>query len=112
MVSMVDLWWTAWWGKTSAFVLLAAVAGGLGYVTRKLDDGGNLSVGRTCVEVLSAAFVGLLFKLVCDEFEMSDRWTGVIVGLAGWLGASASVRLLENLVYDKLGLKEKREDGA
>lgn len=107
MIEMIDLWWKAWWAKTTAFVTLAAMAGGLGYVTRVLDNDERVRAGRTVIEVMSAAFVGLLFKLVCDEVGLSDRWTGVVVGLAGWLGASASVRMLENLVYDKLGLKEK-----
>ena len=63
-----------------------------------------LKFSRTALESGAAGFVGLLFKLVCDEMHASEQWTGVVVGLAGWLGASASVGVLEEFVYKRLGV--------
>ena len=65
---------------------------------------GPLKFSRTALESGAAGFVGLLFKLVCDEMHASEQWTGVVVGLAGWLGASASVGVLEEFVYKRLGV--------
>nr|DAT32207.1 MAG TPA: LydA holin phage, holin superfamily III [Caudoviricetes sp.] len=105
-MSWVDVFWMTWWGKTLAYVSVAAVAGGIGYALRTANEGQRPTLWRTMLEVCAAGFVGLLFKLVCEETRLSDQWTGVIVGLAGWLGANASVSVLEQFVYDKLGIKK------
>lgn len=63
-----------------------------------------VSYGRACVEGLAAGFVGLLVMLVCNAAGISDQWTGVVVGVSGWLGANASIRVLEKLVFSKLGI--------
>lgn len=104
-MSWVDFFWATWWGKTLVYVSVAAVAGGIGYALRTADGGQRPTLWRTMLEVCAAGFVGLLFKLVCEETHLSDQWTGVVVGLAGWLGANASVSLLERIIYDKLGIK-------
>lgn len=104
-MSWVDIFWATWWGKTLMFVSVSAVAGGIGYALRNVNEGVRPTFGRTVLEMSAAGFVGLLFKLVCEEFHLSDQWTGVIVGLAGWLGANASVSVLEQIVYEKLGVR-------
>jgi hypothetical protein len=71
---------------------------------RALDESANISYGRACIEGLAAGFVGLLVMLMCNATNFSDQWTGVIVGVSGWLGANASIRMLEKLVFKKLGI--------
>ena len=97
-------WWASWWVKAILYAALAMSGGFLGHVMRALDDSTPISYGRACVEGLAAGFVGLLVMLMCDATSMSDQWTGVIVGVSGWLGANASIRMLEKLVFKKLGI--------
>lgn len=97
-------WWTRWWVKAILYAVLATFGGFLGYVMRALDKSTPISYGRAYVEGLAAGFVGLLVMLMCDVMNMPDQWTGVIVGVSGWLGANASIRMLEKLVFKKLGI--------
>jgi hypothetical protein len=96
--------WSNWWVKASVYATLATLGGFLGHVMRSLDKSTPISWGRAAVEGLAAGFVGLLVMLVCNAMSLSDQWTGVIVGVSGWLGANASIRVLEKLVYKKLSL--------
>lgn len=97
-------WWGQWWVKSAIFALLSSIGGALGYIMRSLDKDVPVSFTRAMVEGMAAGFVGLLVMLMCNATNMSDQWTGVIVGVAGWLGANASIRMLERLVFKKLGL--------
>ena len=97
-------WWTSWWVKAILYAALATFGGFLGYVMRALDKSTPISYDRACVEGLAAGFVGLLVMLMCSATNMSDQWTGVVVGVSGWLGANASIRMLEKLVFKKLGI--------
>jgi hypothetical protein len=96
--------WARWWAKAILYAALAAFGGFLGHVMRALDESANISYGRACIEGLAAGFVGLLVMLMCSATSFSDQWTGVIVGVSGWLGANASIRMLEKLVFKKLGI--------
>jgi hypothetical protein len=104
IVDDLTSWWARWWVKAILYAALAAFGGFLGHVMRALDNSADISYGRACVEGLAAGFVGLLVMLVCNAIGFSDQWTGVIVGVSGWLGANASIRMLEKLVFKKLGL--------
>lgn len=97
----------AWWMKLAAYTGLAWVGGALGYLMRALDQGLKPSAVRAFVESSAAAFAGLLFYLACTAANISPEMTGVIVGVAGWLGASASIRLLEPFVK-KVGVPNER----
>lgn len=97
-------WWASWWVKAILYAVLAAFGGSLGHVMRALDKPTPISYGHACVEGLAAGFVGLLVMLMCNATNMSDQWTGVVVGVSGWLGANASIRMLEKLVFKKLGI--------
>lgn len=92
-----------WWIKATAYVAFSAVGGMLGFIMRSIDSKQPFKIWRCLVEGASAAFVGLLVLLICQAMNLSPQWTGVIVGVCGWLGASATIRMLESVVRNKLG---------
>lgn len=95
---------------TAGYAAFAAAGGMLGYVLRTMDANKPVSWRRMSVETGAAGFVGLLAMLACNALDVQPTWTGVIVGMSGWLGATASMRLIETLVYKRLGIG--REDVA
>jgi hypothetical protein len=97
-------WLNSWWVKTILYATLAAFGGFLGHIMRSLDDEDGVSYGRAAIEGLAAGFVGLLVMMMSNEMGFSAQWTGVVVGVSGWLGANASIRMLEKTVFKKLGL--------
>lgn len=97
----------SWWARALAHASFASIGGILGHVLRELDKGGKIAYARAAVDGIAAGFIGLLFLLLCDAMNLSLEWTGVIVGVSGWLGANASIRLLEAVVYKKLGVDKK-----
>ncbi len=96
--------------QTALYTLLAAVAGGLGYITRSMQHGLRPGLMRTLVEAGSAGFVGVMTLWACEATGMPQNWTGVTVGVLGWLGSSASIQLLEKLVYKNIGLPPRPTD--
>lgn len=80
----------------------------MGYMMRSIDKRQEISWRRVVLEGAAAAFVGLLVLLTCQAMDLSEQWTGVIVGVSGWLGANATIVLLESVVLKKLGI-DKRE---
>lgn len=97
------------WLKLLAYAAFAAVGGFIGSVFRTIDKRQKLNLGRSTIEGIAASFVGCLIYFMCQAFNLSDSWTGVIVGLSGWMGASASVGLLEAVVYKKFGIEKQPE---
>lgn len=89
----------------------------MGHVMRTFDNRERFVWSRGIVEGVAAGFVGLLVLFVCQAMDLSEQWTGVIVGVSGWLGANASIRMLEQVVFKKLGidtspeqLRERKDD--
>lgn len=100
-----------WWAKACAFVMLAAIGGMLGYVMRTLDNAGvPLKWSRTLLEGFASGFVGMLVMLLCHVLGFNDQWTGVVVGVMGWLGANVSIRILESKVLKQLGLSKNKKE--
>lgn len=91
--------------RTPALVLFAAIAGALGYLMRTLDKKEPLSKARLCLEAAASGFVGLITIWLCHAMNLSYEWTGVVVGVCGWLGAHASIQLLQKVVWAKLRIK-------
>ncbi|MFC0684625.1 phage holin family protein [Novosphingobium clariflavum] len=105
------------WLTSLGYGLLAGIAGGLGYVMRENDKGNPLNGWRALTEIASSGLVGFLVMLLCQAMKIDPLWTGFIVGIFGWLGANVSIRLLERIVYERLGIKlrantDKRVEAA
>ena len=99
--------WNNWWIKSLAYVLFATFGGLMGHLLRVIDGRQKIKWGRAALEGGAAGFVGLLMLLVCQAMNLSEQWTGVIVGVSGWLGANATIRMLESIVLKKLGIEKQ-----
>jgi hypothetical protein len=88
------------------YPVFAAVGGFLGYVLRMMDAGLKVSPVRAVIESFAAGFVGALMMMMCEAMHLGAQWTGVIVGVCGWLGATASIRMLERVIRRKLGITD------
>lgn len=110
MSELYGYWWANWWVRALLYTSLAMLGGFLGQVMRDLDAGKRVRIGRAGIEGVSAGFVGLLVMLICTELALSEHWTGVIVGVSGWLGANASIRMLERVVFKRFGISFGDED--
>lgn len=97
------------WIKFIAFIVLATIGGIMGYIMRTLDADKKINWKRAIIEGIAAGFVGLLFYLLCQAMSMNGWWAGVIVGVAGWLGANVSIRILEKAIFKKLGVSPDTE---
>ena len=96
--------WQKWWIKAIVYGLFATFGGVMGHLLRTMDEKNPIHWGRTSLQGAAAGFVGLLVFLVCRAMLLSEEWTAVIVGVCGWLGANATIKVLEKLVFNKLGI--------
>jgi hypothetical protein len=99
------MWKDQSWLMVLIYAAFAGFGGSLGYIIRALDRKEMINPWRVAVEGGAAAFVGVLVMLVCQAMKLSPQWTGVIVGVMGWLGASAAMRMLELVAFRKLGVQ-------
>lgn len=99
-----------WWVKSAIMVAFASVAGFLGYVMRAFDTRTRVLWTRAIIESMAAGFVGALTLLMCGAMGLSDQWTGVTVGVAGWLGANASMGVLSRVVFKRLGIEQTKDE--
>ena len=98
--------------RAGAFSLFAACAGALGYVMRTMDAHEKVNWKRALVEFFASALVGYLSMLICRFMGMSFELTSVTVGICGWLGAAASIQVLQKFVWKNLGLTNRSNDDA
>lgn len=95
-----------WWKEFIGFGAFAAAAGAIGHILRSLEEGTKISLARTAVEALGAGFVGILVVLFCKAMQLDVIWTGLTVGVFGWLGARVTILVLEKAVLKRLGLSK------
>lgn len=107
---MMDDPWSLAWLRAVAYTLFAAFGGVMGHLMRTIDKKEKVSWGRASVEGAAAGFVGLIVLLICGAMALGEQWTGVIVGVSGWLGANATIRMLEGMVRKKLGIEQQSQD--
>lgn len=100
-----------WWLWLFGYAFFAAFGGALGYIMRTLDAKSPVLWWRVLFEMLCAAFAGILVVFICQAMGMSTQWTGVVVGVFGWLGGSAAMRYLETVVTKKIGARDGQSTG-
>lgn len=98
------MWSPEWLEKTLTYVGLAASGGAIGHLMR---PGDRKTLGSTLLEAAGAGFVGYLVLQLCVASNLSIEWTGVVVGTSGFLGANATIGMLERFVYQRLGFGKK-----
>lgn len=86
------------WIKAFGFTLLAVFGGLFGFIMRALDAGEGINWPRAFIEAGASGFVGLLVLFSCLAIGVTEYWTGLIVGVSGWVGAKASIEMLMRLV--------------
>ena len=101
-----------WFLKAAAYAVFSSLGGILGHLMRSVDKKQKITLGRTAMEGLAAGFVGLLVLLLCQAMGLSEQWTGVVVGVSGWLGASATIRMLETAVRKRLSIPKEGQDAT
>lgn len=90
------------------FALFATVGGVIGYLSRTIQAGGEVKWPRAILEGFSAGFIGLVVTFLCEALHLNLCWTGAIVGVSGWMGATASVKIVEMVISRRLGLTQKQ----
>lgn len=95
-----------------AYAAFASFGGIMGHLLRTLHSNQKISWGRSVVEGCAAGFVGVIVLFMCQAMNLSEAWTGTIVGVFGWLGASTTITILERVVRKKLGLEGSNDAGS
>jgi hypothetical protein len=91
------------------YILIAAIGGVLGHMMRKLSIREKVNMGETLLQGVGAAFAGYLMLLGCRSFSLPPEVAGVVIGLCGWLGADASLSIMQNYIYKKLQISKDVE---
>lgn len=101
---MKESWWWPF-AEAAWYFFLAAFGGAIGYVLRQDALKQPVNVRRVGIEALAAGFVGYLVYQLCLYMALPSTLTGPVVGVCGWLGSAATIRLLEPLIERILGAK-------
>lgn len=96
----MDIWeqFKGWYLTTVLFLMLAAFGGLIGSVLRAIDTNERVNWFVVIVETMASAFSGMLVILLCQALGMSLQWTGLVVGVCGWVGGRTTMLWLENRV--------------
>lgn len=109
-MQLPDFDWTridlATWFENLALSALAGFAGLLGYTMRTLDSKNRPTLLRAMLEAFSSGLIGFIVIMICRATNLDGYWTGAICGVMGWMGAPASIKLLERVLRKKLGVED------
>ncbi len=92
------------------FSAFAGVGGMLAYLLRTVKRKEKPIIIRAIIEALASAFVGIITMLVCKAMDLDWQWSGVVVGVFGWLGAESSIVVFSKLIRERLGLPNDSKD--
>lgn len=90
--------------ETILFAIFAGAGGMLSYLLKSISRNEQPKITRAIIEALSSAFVGLIAMLACKGMDVDVYWSGVIVGVFGWIGAETSMLVFTRIVKLRLGL--------
>ncbi|MDI2145902.1 phage holin family protein [Pseudomonas sp. ITA] len=96
--------------RSWTYIAIAATGGVLGHMMRKLGSKQPIRIGETVLQGVGAAFAGYLVLLVCRSLDVPPDTSGVIIGLCGWLGADATLMLLQDYIYKKIKVRVPVDD--
>ena len=87
-----------WWLSTVLFILLACAGGMLGAVVRMVDGKEKINWFIVTIETAASGFSGFIVMLLCQQLTLNLQWTGIIVGVCGWVGGRTTMLWLEKRV--------------
>lgn len=90
--------------KEGALFLVAILGSVLGYVSRTWGLNKAVKYSRIGFSTLSAIFMLLLLRALCNALGLSWEWTIVIVGFFSWMGTEITMVFIERLIHKHLGL--------
>ena len=83
------------------FIAFSAIGGFLSQLLHAVENNEKISRTRLFVQSAAAGFVGLLVLMLCKAMHIPDEWNGVIVGIAGWLGADVTINLVRRAIGER-----------
>ncbi|ACT50855.1 phage holin family protein [Methylovorus glucosotrophus] len=97
-------WGLIAWGVIN--VVFSIIAGTLGYLSRTCSSESPVlfNSNRMLIEAGSSGFVGLLVLMMCSVSNLGGAATGLCVGFFGWVGAPATIVVLEKFVFRLIGI--------
>ena len=87
-----------WWLSTVLLILLACAGGMLGAVVRMVDGKEKINWFVVTIETAASGFSGVIVMLLCQQLTLNLQWTGIIVGVCGWVGGRTTMLWLEKRV--------------
>lgn len=87
-----------WWLSTVLLILLACIGGMLGAVVRMVDGKEKINWFVVTIETAASGFSGVIVMLLCQQLTLNLQWTGIIVGVCGWVGGRTTMLWLEKRV--------------
>jgi hypothetical protein len=92
------------------YIMIAAIGGVLGHMMRRLGSHQPIRIGETVLQGVGAAFAGYLVLLGCRSLNIPPDASGLIIGLCGWLGADATLMLLQDYIYKKIKINAAADE--
>lgn len=92
--------------EAEGLTFLGGIGGLLAYAVQTQEKGEPFLWRKAIVQFASSAFVGFIVYSLCQALGINGLWLGPIVGVFGWLGATATIQVAKRFVFNKLGYTE------
>lgn len=94
--------------KRVGLAALAAFGGLVGYTVRQQERKEAFSWSGALVQTAGSGFVGLMVAMLCAAMGIDGLWVGPIVGIFGWMGATATIDIVRRIPMMKLGITPEK----